>query len=327
MMRAAVTVRAGGPEVILVEERPIPSIPEPDWVLVQVKAAGLNRSEMYTRQGHSPNVKFPRIQGIECVGIVQEDPSGQFTKGQQVAALMGEMGREYDGGYAEYAVLPKRILKPFTSTLPWATLGAVPEMYQTVGGSLFEALDIQAGETLLVRGGTSSIGLLSIQLAKRKGLETIATTRQASRVDFLKKHGADHVVVDTTGSIGEEVKQIFPNGVNKVLELVGTATMKDSLRCCAKRGVVCMTGILGNSWELPGFQPLTDIPQTVRLTSYGGGSENLSSKQLQDFLDGIQDDSIELPLGPRLTLDQVGEAHEKMEKSTAQGKMVIVMDG
>ena len=87
-----------------------------------------------------------------------------------------------------------------------------------------------------------------------------------------------------------------------------------------------MTGILGNSWELPGFQPLVDIPRTVRLTAYGGGSEDLSPKQLQDFLDAIQDGSIELPLGPKITLDQVSEAHEKMENSTAQGKMVIVMD-
>ncbi len=323
-MKAAVTLKAGGPEVIQVEERKVPASKE-GWVLVRVRAAGMNRSEMYTRQGHSPNVDFPRIQGIECVGEVVEDPSGTYESGRQVAALMGEMGREYDGGYVEYALLPLFILKPFSSPLPWATLGAVPEMYQTVGGSLISALDIQEGFTFLIRGGTSSIGLLSIQLAKMKGLSVIATTRNPDRADFLYDHGASEVVVDD-GQISDRVRNLRPKGVEKVLELVGTATLRDSLQCCAKRGVVCMTGILGNSWGLENFQPLGDIPPTVRLTAYSGGPEDLSSEQLQEFLDGVAAGMIKLPLGPTLRIYQVAEAHQMMEDSSAKGKMVILMD-
>ena len=151
-MKAAVTTKPGGPEVIEIWETPLPEVKE-GWVLIRNKAFGLNRSEMYTRQGHSPNVTFPRIQGIESVGIVEMDPSGTFEHGQKVAAIMGEMGREFDGGYAEYTLVPKEIIIPFQSDMPWTTLGAIPEMYQTVSGSLNRALEIQEGETLLIRGG------------------------------------------------------------------------------------------------------------------------------------------------------------------------------
>ena len=195
MMKAAITTKVGPPDVIQIKAVPKPKIRE-GLVLIQVKAFGLNRSEMYTRQGHSPNVKFPRIQGIECVGIVEEDPSGTYKKGQQVAAIMGEMGREYDGGYAEYTLVPLKIVFPFKSALPWHVLGAIPEMFQTVAGSLYEALDINNGEVLLIRGGTSSIGMLACQLAKLNGLEVISTSRNMNKTESLLENGADFVVVD-----------------------------------------------------------------------------------------------------------------------------------
>ena len=94
-MKAAVTTRAGQPEVIKIQEVPLPEV-KPGWVLIQIKAFGLNRSELFTRRGDSPGVSFPRIQGIECVGIIQEDPSGTYKKGQQVAAIMGGMGYSTD---------------------------------------------------------------------------------------------------------------------------------------------------------------------------------------------------------------------------------------
>ncbi|MCH7962303.1 MAG: alcohol dehydrogenase catalytic domain-containing protein, partial [Bacteroidetes bacterium] len=89
-MKAAVTTKPGGPEVIELLEKTIPSAKK-GWVLIKIKAFGLNRSEIFTRQGDSPNVKFPRVQGIECVGTVEEDALGKYKKGQQVAAIMGGM--------------------------------------------------------------------------------------------------------------------------------------------------------------------------------------------------------------------------------------------
>src|SRR5210317_369866 len=141
-MKAAITVKTGNPDVIELQEVPIPDV-KSGWVLIKVRAFGLNRSELFTRRGHSPGVEFPRIQGIECVGIVEEDPSGKLIPGQKVAAIMGEMGRAFDGSYAEYTLVPQQIVFPFVSNLPWPVLGAIPEMYQTVAGSLHQALEIE----------------------------------------------------------------------------------------------------------------------------------------------------------------------------------------
>jgi NADPH:quinone reductase-like Zn-dependent oxidoreductase len=88
--------------VLEVRKLPVPAVRD-DWSLVQVKGAGLNRSELRTRQGHAPNVMFPRVLGIECVGIVAASTDPGLPEGTTVAAVMGEMGREFDGGYAEYA--------------------------------------------------------------------------------------------------------------------------------------------------------------------------------------------------------------------------------
>jgi len=107
-MKAAVTIKSGEPQVIKIQESAIPSVRD-GWVLIRVKAFGLNRQEMFTRQGHSPNVVFPRIQGIECVGMVQDDPSGAYKTGEQVVAIMGGMGRDFDGSYANIPLFQKKL--------------------------------------------------------------------------------------------------------------------------------------------------------------------------------------------------------------------------
>ena len=319
-MKAAVTTSKGGPEVIQILEVPKPK-PKTGWVLIKVKAFGLNRSELFTRRGDSPGVRFPRIQGIECVGIVEVDDSNTFPKGQQVAAIMGEMGRAFDGGYAEFALVPKGIVFPFESELPWEVLGAIPEMFQTVSGSLQQALEIQDGETLLIRGGTSSIGMLALQLAKAKGLSVISTTRNPKKKQFLLDNGADHVVIDD-GVVADGVRSIFPGGVHKVLELVGTATLKDSLQCIAVKGMVCMTGILGNEWSMDHFTPMGDIPSLGRLTVYMGDAQNISKELLQEFIDDVGKGVIKLNIDRVIGLDDVAEAHQYMEDNKAKGKIV-----
>jgi len=322
-MKAAVTIKQGSPSNIVVKEVPKPEI-KTGWVLIRVHAFGLNRSEMFTRQGHSPDVQFPRIQGIECVGEVEEDPTGQLTKGQKVAAIMGGMGRTFDGGYAEYTLVPESIVFPFESDLPWSILGAIPEMFQTVNGSLEQALEIKQGEKLLIRGGTSSIGILSCQLAKEKGLTILSTTRNSSKIEFLERTGADHVVIDD-GNISENVRNIYPEGVDKVLELIGTRTLKDSLKCIKPYGVVCMTGILGNEWTMKEFTPMGDIPSLGRLTVYGGDAENLTKESLQEFIDLLGSGKIEIRIDKVFNLDEVPEAHEYMESNQAKGKLVVIL--
>jgi len=320
-MKAAVTIQSGKPLVIKIQEVPIPES-KPGWILIRVKAFGLNRSELFTRRGDSPNVKFPRIQGIECVGLVESDPTNTYYKGQQVAAIMGGMGRLFDGSYAEYCLVPENLIFPFSSNLPWSVLGAIPEMFQTVSGSLNQALELKNQQTLLIRGGTSSIGLLSGQLAKTLGATVISTSRNPDKIDFLKDNGADHVLIDN-GSIVEQMRELFPSGVDKVLELIGTRTLKDSLKCIGHKGIVCMTGILGNEWTMKDFTPMGDIPSLGKLTVYMGDSKNLSKDLLQDFIEEIESGTIKLNIHQVFKLDQIVEAHEIMESNLAKGKLVV----
>ncbi|MDB5021337.1 MAG: NADPH:quinone reductase [Pedobacter sp.] len=321
-MKAVVIYEPGGPDNLIQEERPTPK-PQSGWVLVKVKAFGLNRSELMTRKGLSPNVSLPRVLGIECVGEVEADPSGELEPGQKVAAFMGGMGRDFDGSYAEFAVLPKSLLSRFESHLPWELLGASPEMFQTVYGSLHFALKIQAGETLLIRGGTSSIGMLAIQLAKKAGLTVLATTRKPEKTAYLLNIGADHVVIDD-GRIAEAVKSRYPAGVERVLELVGTSTLKNSLACAAPGGTVCMTGMLAEEWSIADFAPMECIPATVSLTIYDTGQLRVDEQSFQQFLNDVEAGKIKLNIGKTFKLEEITAAHHLMDSNSAGGKIVVL---
>lgn len=321
-MKAVVIHKAGGPEVLKLEDRPLP-IPGKSDVLIKVMAFGLNRSELFTRQGHSPNVQFPRVLGIEAVGLVEAAPGGEFAKGDIVATAMGGMGRAFDGGYAEFTCVPAAQVQKLQTTLPWQTLGAIPEMLQTAWGSLFHSLQLQDGESLLVRGGTTSVGLTAAAIAKKRGVTVCATSRKPESEKLLRENGADHVFIDT-GSIAEHVRAVFPSGVSKVLELVGTTTLEDSLRCASPNGIVCMTGMVGNEWTFENFSPMGVIPTAVSLTTYSGGAEEFRATPLQTLIEEIEAGSLQVRVGKTFALNDIVEAHRCMEENRAGGKIVVL---
>ena len=291
-------------------------------MLIEVKAFGLNRSELHTRLGLAEGVIFPRVLGIEATGVVAACPGGEFHAGQQVMAMMGGMGRTFDGGYAQYTSVPASQVLAFESDLDWATLGAVPEMLQTANGSLTIGLDAQPGQSILIRGGTSSVGMATAVLAKQRNMKVLSTTRNPAKADALSNIGVDHVIVDD-GQVAEQVRAILGNGVDTALELVGTPTLPDTLRATRVHGVVCFTGMLSNQWTVKDFYPIEYIPAGVRLTAYGGDAADLSSTVLQEFLDAVADGSATVPIHRRYDFDQIQQAHADMEAGTAAGKLVV----
>ena len=322
-MRAAVLDHPGPPDVLRYRQVPRPE-PTAAQVLIRVRAFGLNRSELFTRQGHSPGVRLPRILGIEAVGTVEAAPGGQFRPGQTVATVMGGLGRVFDGSYAEYTCVPAGQVVALATTLDWAQLGALPEMLQTAWGSLKRALDVQAGQTLLIRGGTSSVGMMAAQLAKHLGLTVLATTRNPAKADRLRQNGADHVLLDD-GTLAPQVRQLFPPGVDRVLELVGTTTLLDSLQTAARQGIVCMSGIVGNAWTLPAFEPMLAIPSTVRLTSYSGDAADLLATPLAWFAQEVAAGRQSALLDRTFAFEELVEAHRYMEANEATGKVVALV--
>ena len=321
-MRAVVLDGPGPPEALAIRNVPVPE-PAAGWVLIRVRAFGLNRSELHMRLGLAQGVTFPRVPGIEAVGVVEQCPGGEFTPGQQVAALMGGMGRAFDGGYAEYTCVPVSQVVPFRSGLDWPVLGAVPEMLQTAYGSLGVGLDAQPGQSLLVRGGTSSVGMATAVLAKQRGMTVLATTRNPAKSAALTAAGADYMLIDD-GQVAGQVRQFFADGADAALELIGTPTLPDTLQSVRVHGVVCFTGMLSNQWTVRDFYPIYYLPRGVRLTAYGGEAADLPPDLLQGFLDSVAARTAVVPIGRIYRFDQIVQAHADMEANRVSGKLVVL---
>ncbi|RSX57195.1 zinc-binding alcohol dehydrogenase family protein [Bifidobacterium samirii] len=318
LMKAAVMDRPCTAQELSVRRVAVPE-PQEGWARIHVKAFGINRSELYTRQGMSGDaVTLPRILGIEATGVIDLDPTGTFAPGQQVVTMMGGMGRTFDGGYAQYTCVPVGQIIPFRSDLPWERLGAVPEMLQTAYGSLTVGAGVQPGETLLVRGGTSSVGMAAAVLAKRMGLTVVSTTRNPAKREILERIGVDRVVVDD-GHIADRL-----TGVDRAIELVGATTLRDTVRCMRRGGVVCFSGMLSNEWVIPDFYPIDFLPTGVRLTAYSGEASDLPADVLQSFLDDVAAGDAVLPASRVFGIDEIGQAHALMESGHANGKIVVL---
>jgi NADPH:quinone reductase-like Zn-dependent oxidoreductase len=255
----------------------------------------------------SPWIAPAVIPGIECAGVVLDAPGTVFAPGQRVIACMGGMGREFDGSYAQVTSVPAShvFAVPAACDWSWEELGAFPETYLTAWGSLDECLHLAAGDTLLVRGGTCALGRVALQLARAAGAQVVATARKRDGLAGLLAAGAHVAVLDAHNKLArlsaQKCRELATHGaqaqedasstsaflsieaalesagatlegevppVNKALELVGCATLANTLRVVGPGGCVCVTGTLGGVETLSHFDPIKSIPNGCALTSY-----------------------------------------------------------
>lgn len=299
---------------IVLSECPVPAVC-PGWVLVKVKAFGLNHSEKLLRLNEirAAYIQKPIIPGIECVGEIVDPSDSGLSVGQKVVALMGGMGRSFHGSYAEYVLLPRRIIFTVKSNLPWDALGAVPETYFTAWGSLFECLRLTEKDILLIRGATCALGYASIQIAKALGCKVIATTHREDKLPLIA--AVDEAVIDDgklTGKI---------HGATKALDLIGPRNLKDTLTAVEKGGIVCQTGLLGGVYALNGFDPIKDIPNGVYLTGF---FSNFPTQQVIDELFAFLNEKRVIPVsGKVFDFENIRNAVAAQDEGGVNGKIVV----
>ncbi|PHP53812.1 zinc-binding dehydrogenase [Actinomyces ruminis] len=317
-MRAAV-LTAPGIENLHVTDVPVPQ-PRPGWVRLKVMAFGLNRSEYHSVTGQAGGMSYPRVLGIEAAGVVDLDPEGQLAPGTQAVTMMGGMGRAFDGGYAQYVVVPRAQVITFDSNLPWEIIGSVPETLQTAHGSLTTGLNMRPGQSLLVRGGTSALGLATATLALDLGCAVYATSRREAGLKLLASRGV--VPLHDDGAVAEQVRRHHPDGVDAVLELVGVPTLRDSLLATAVHGTVCFTGMLSDAWTIKDFYPMDWIPNGVRLTTYSGQASDLPGAELQRVLERIEAGAMDFLPVHTYPLEEILQAQRDMASGAHTGKLV-----
>ena len=301
-------------EKVSLKEVPIPKV-IPGWVLIKVKAFGMNHSEQILRLSEikADYIKKPVIPGIECAGEIVDASDSSFKVGQKVVALMGGMGRSFDGSYAEYALLPTHHVFSINSSLSWKEIGAIPETYFTAWGSLFECLQLKAEDTLLIRGATCALGYAAIQLGKALGCKVIATTHRETKLDLIKD--ADEQILDD-GTLAGKIQ-----GVTKALDLIGPKYLKETLAAVNKGAIVCQTGILGGVFTLDDFDPIKDIPNGVYLTGFF--SNYPTQKIMDDIFDFMTKHKLSPQIGASFEFEDIKAACMALDEGKVNGKIVV----
>jgi NADPH:quinone reductase len=325
-VRAIVMSSRGGPDVLTITELPDP-VPLDGEVLIRVKAFGLNHAETYMRSGVWP---FPPVvTGIECAGVVEDDRTGALPTGTRVVAIMGGMGRTRNGSYAELVTVPATNVVPIGTDLSWTDLVAIPEAYASAWAGLHQNLDVRAGQTVVVRGATSSLGQAAVNIANDDGATVVATTRTPARESLLRELGADEVLIDD-GKLAQQVNDRHI-GVDGVLDIVGNSVLRDSLQTVRPGGRVCQMGFLGGLDPVEDFNPIADMPGGVQFSFFGSfylGTDRypLAAIPLAEMVAKAEAGIYKATPVRVFSFDDIAEAHRVMESGQAGGKMVVAVD-
>ena len=328
-MKAYIINHPGKPEVLELTDIPKPE-PKHGEALIKIKAFGLNRAEAVTRMGGSFDaVKFPKVIGIECVGIVEKCPDGTLNPGQQVAAAMGGMGRKYNGSYAEYTSVPLSNVFPFESHLSWEELGAIPETFFTAWGCAIEALKVKENARILIRPGASALGLAVTQIVNDLNGEVIGVTRSEHKKQILLDGGMKDVIISGS-AVENEIKTIWPEGATGILDtIVSPVTIADDLKIKAQNGRLCIAGSLADSYDNDGAAKLKLAATLAMPSNTFYSSETLNSKtdtqKLQNIIKKVENGVYKTNIFKLFSFDELIDAHIMMDKSQACGKLVVVI--
>src|SRR4029453_9820972 len=323
-MRAIVIEKFGGPDSLVYKELPEPE-PKVGYVVIEIKAFGINHAEMHMRRGEW--AEAAEVIGIECVGVVKSCPGGEFPVGAKVAALMGGLGRTINGSYAQYTRARASNVARIESDLSWGELAATPETYAPAWTCLYRNLEIAKGQTLEIRGASSSFGQAALNMAVNTGARVIGTTRENELFPLLQGWGAERVELEGPGlsrRIAESKK------VDAVLDLVGNSTILDSLEMLRRGGRACLAGWLGGRPPLPPFNPLAQMASGVYLTFFGSfvfGTPGfpLSDVPLQKIAEDVAAGRLKAKPSRAFRFEDIQEAHRVMESNEARGKLVVVL--
>ena len=322
-MKAWILDGPGEPDAFRLIERAIPT-PAPGWVVVEVESSGLNRSELFSRRGlSSPDFSFPRVLGLECAGRIADANGTDLDTGQRVVALMGGMGRRFDGSYATHTVVPRSQVFPAPEELPAEVLGAVPETYNTALAVCLGYLRLDGSETVLVRGGTSALGMAAIEIAKDLGCIVIATSRSAGKASLLADRSrADHIVIDGADFVTSVLDAV--GAVNAVVECVGSkATIESSAMTMKEGGRVGLVGQLSETWDTDD-EPRLPSNVEAEFTASDDTASPKHDARMRNLMECVVAGRYRPNIHHVFAFDEIAEAHRVMGANEAVGKLVVL---
>jgi NADPH:quinone reductase len=323
-MRYVAAREAGPPDVLAVAETAVPA-PKSGEVLIEVAYAGVNRPDCIQRAGHyPPPPDASPILGLEVSGKIAAvgDGVAAWKVGDAVCALTP------GGGYAEYCATPATCCLPWPHGLSAVDAASLPENYFTVWNNVFDRAHLRSGESILIHGGTSGIGLTAIQLAKAFGAATFATVGSADKAAFCRAIGADHVINYREQDFVAEIAALTAkHGVNVVLDMVGGDYIEKNLKCLALEGRMSIIAFLQGSkvtvdWRHIMMKRLTVTGSTLRASPQARKAEIAASvrEKVWPLFESGQLKPVIFRVFP---LAEAAEAHRLMESSAHIGKIML----
>ncbi|MHC2435156.1 NAD(P)H-quinone oxidoreductase [Bradyrhizobium sp. USDA 4451] len=318
--------KPGGPEVLVPETRAVP-VPKAGEILVKVAAAGVNRPDVAQRSGsYPPPPGASDLPGLEIAGeVVALGEGAKHGIGDKVMSLVA------GGGYAQYCIAQDAQAMTVPASLTMQEAGAIPETLMTVWHNVFERGALQAGETLLIHGGSSGIGTMAIQLAKAFGAKVIVTVGSQDKADACLKLGADHAVNYKTEDFVEAVKKATDGaGANVILDMVGGDYIDRNYDAAAVEGRIVQIAFLSGTPKASAnfaklmVKRLHHTGSTLRPRSNADKAAMVAAIEAK-VLPLLRDGRVKPLMDSTFPLEKAADAHRRMETSEHIGKIVLVV--